>query len=529
MPPSTILYARKSTESEDRQIASIDSQIAELKSLALRRGIPISQVLTESKSAKAPGRPVFGQLMRRVQRGEVGTVLCWKLDRLARNHLDHGQVLQALAERKFRIVTPERDYTEDGNDRFLGNFEFGIATKYIDDLRANVCRGNRARRERGWPNFRPPIGYLEDHTTKTVGKDPERFPLIRRMWDLLLAETHRPSQILKLANEEWGLRTRQAGRRGGTPMQIQHLYFVFANHFYMGVIRLRSGETHRGAFPPMVTSEEFERVQEILGRPGRPRPSRHEFPYAGLLRCAQCGDVLTPEEHVKPSGRRYVYYRCRNRLRKDACSFPSLPELVFEEAAVANLARLAIPAEAVRWMLENARASYEGDAARRGATREALQGAMDSAMRESEMLLTLRLRGQVDEETFEKRRVETTDRQVRLRLQLERPEASPDELLERVQRVLDFAANARAVFEISDAVRRRQIIQAVSSNWKVKGKECVYVAKEPFSFVEKSTKLHDWSACLEDVRTWVVDNFANFHLPEISRLQGGDTVPRNLG
>ncbi len=517
MPPTAVLYARKSSESEDRQVLSIDSQISELKAVALRRGVPVAEVLTESKSAKAPGRPVFGQLMRSVQRGEVGTILCWKLDRLARNHLDHGKVLQALAERRLRIVTPERDYTEDGNDRFLGNFEFGMATKYIDDLRANVRRGNRARRERGWPNFRPPIGYIEDHAAKTVVKDPERFPLVQRMWDYLLAGTHRPSQILKLANEEWGLRTRKSARRGGVPMQLQHLYFVFSNPFYMGVIRLRSGETCRGAFPAMVTPEQFERAQQILGRPGRTRPSRHEFAYAGLLRCARCGDVLTPEEHTKRSGKRFVYYRCRARLGKAACRVPLLPESVFEQAAKESLARIAVPKDAVQWMLENARQSYESDAERRRAARDSLQGALRDAAQESEALLTLRLRGQVDDETFERRRLEIADRKVRLQLQLERPEARPEDLLERVQRVLEFAANARALFEISGPVRRRQIVQATSSNWKVDGRECVSVAQEPFSFLEKSARKQDWWTCLEEVRTWVCENFAHFRIPDLSQ------------
>jgi hypothetical protein len=339
------------------------------------------------------------------------------------------------------------------------------------------------------------------------------------MWDLLLAETHRPSQIVKLANEEWGFHTRTYGRRGGKPLQLQHLYTVFSNPFYMGLIRIQSGETHRGAFPPMVTPQEFERAQAILGRPGRSRPSRHEFTYAGLLHCTRCGGVLTPEEHIKRSGKRYVYYRCRARLRKAACALPSLPERVFERAAAANLARLAIPKDAVQWMLENARASYESDAAGRQAAREVLQGALESATRESETLLTLRLRGQVDDEAFEKRRLEIADRQARLRLQLERPEARPDELLAHVQRVLEFAANARAIFEISDAVRRRQIVQAVSSNWKVEGKECLYLAKEPFSFLGKSARKQDWWTCLVDVRTWVVDNFANFSLPDLSDVK----------
>src|SRR5262245_55376298 len=143
--PTHVIYARKSTESDDRQVLSIDSQVQELKLLALRRGLDPPEILIEKFSAKAPGRPVFGSLMKRIGRGEVDAVLCWKMDRLARNHLDTGQVLQALADGKLpRVITPEREYTADGNDRFLGNFEFGIATKFIDDLRANVRRGNRA-------------------------------------------------------------------------------------------------------------------------------------------------------------------------------------------------------------------------------------------------------------------------------------------------------------------------------------------------------------------------------------------------
>src|SRR5687768_6918023 len=123
--PIHVVYARKSTESDDRQVLSIDSQIQELKLLALRRGLQVDEVLTEAHSAKAPGRPIFGSLMKRVRKGEIAGVLCWKMDRLARNHFDHGQVLQALADgRLTRVITSDREYTADGNDRFLGNFEF---------------------------------------------------------------------------------------------------------------------------------------------------------------------------------------------------------------------------------------------------------------------------------------------------------------------------------------------------------------------------------------------------------------------
>src|SRR6185437_13509352 len=139
-----VIYARKSTESEDKQVLSIPAQIEELRRIASREGVSVARTLTESKSAKEPGRPVFGELMRDVYRGKIRGLLCWKMDSLARNHLDTGQILQALADDKLeRVITSDRIYTRDGNDRFMGTFELGIATKFIDDLRANVKRGLR--------------------------------------------------------------------------------------------------------------------------------------------------------------------------------------------------------------------------------------------------------------------------------------------------------------------------------------------------------------------------------------------------
>src|SRR5438552_4157392 len=103
-----VIYARKSTESEDRQVLSIDSQVRELRQLASKHGVSVSDVLTESRSAKAPGRPVFTELMRRIRRGEIDGVLCWKMDRLARNPYDSGMILQAQADGKLkRIITSD--------------------------------------------------------------------------------------------------------------------------------------------------------------------------------------------------------------------------------------------------------------------------------------------------------------------------------------------------------------------------------------------------------------------------------------
>ncbi len=494
--PSHIIYARKSTESDDRQVLSIDSQIQELKLLALRRGLQVDEVLTEARSAKAPGRPVFGSLMKRVGKGEIAGVFCWKMDRLARNHFDHGQVLQALADGKLtRVITSDREYTADGNDRFLGNFELGIATKFIDDLRQNVRRGNRARFQRGWPNYRPPIGYLEDRSgpTTVVVPDKDRYPIVRQVWDLLLQRRMNPIEIARWA-EAHGLRTRKTARLGGKPLCFQAVFKLFGNPYYMGLIRLKSGESYRGAHQPMVTPDEFEQAQEILGRPTRTHFIRHVFAYAGLLTCGQCGRKLIPEEHVKRSGKRFVYYRCRGRAGGKPCPNPCLPEATLERQLEADLRRLTLPPAAVQWIRDTIRPKLQATIQERAAQRHGREQALADAARESDALLTLKLRGQVDDGTFERRRLGLLDRQAKLRLQLDQPAPTPEELLKRVETALNFGASLPQAFREGDAVRRRQIFHAICANPTVRDRKALYKANEPWSFFENAGLTRSWCA-----------------------------------
>jgi len=94
------LYARKSTDEERRQVTSLDAQTRELRDLAKREGIFIYETIEESKTAKCPGRPLFNQMLDRIQQGEANGLLCWDIDRLYRNPVDEGRV---------RWPSPRRD------------------------------------------------------------------------------------------------------------------------------------------------------------------------------------------------------------------------------------------------------------------------------------------------------------------------------------------------------------------------------------------------------------------------------------
>jgi site-specific DNA recombinase len=512
-----VIYARKSTESEDRQVVSIESQVNELRLLAARQSIQVAEVLTESHSAKRPGRPVFDEMLRRIHRGQVRGILCWKMDRLARNHLDHGAILQALADGLLeRIVTTDRPYTGNGTDRFIGNFELGMATKYSDDLSQNVRRGNRVRLEQGWITHNPPLGYLIDKDTKTIVKDPDRFELVRRMWDLLLTGTMRPEVILTIANKEWHFRTRQFKRAGGNPLSRTTLYNIFANPFYTGVIRLRSGQTYVGAHDAMVSQAEFDRVQEILGRTGRERPKLHAFAFTGILQCGHCGGAITAEEHVKKSGRRYVYYHCSRRRAGVVCREPMISESELIAQLSRELERLRMPEAVHSWLCREALAQTESEQERENQVHRTIQQALDGLGREEGNLLDLRTRDLITDDVFLTKRRHLQERRTSLQNRLrsdERRSSTGDALV----KAFTFAARAQEVFETGTAVQKRMILEAAGSNHTLKARRVALSLDKPLDRVAEAGGLSNWSGLLDDVRTWILENGPLFGIPDLAR------------
>ncbi len=114
-----VLYARKSTTDESRQVRSIHDQILECRQLATKLGLNVVKVLQESKSAKIPSqRPVFQQMMEDITKGKYDAILAWNPDRLARNMLEGGIIIHLIDEKILKDLKFVTHYfTKDANAR----------------------------------------------------------------------------------------------------------------------------------------------------------------------------------------------------------------------------------------------------------------------------------------------------------------------------------------------------------------------------------------------------------------------------
>ena len=162
-----VIYIRKSTDRDDKQALSLESQLDFCRSVAKSEKLEVIEVIEESKSAKAPWREKFTDMMARATKQQFDAIICWKMNRLARNPLDAGTITWCLQKGNIqKIITSDGTFTPDTNELLL-SVQFGLSSQFIKDLRKDVKRGMQTAVEKWIVVQRQPVGYARD---KNIGK-----------------------------------------------------------------------------------------------------------------------------------------------------------------------------------------------------------------------------------------------------------------------------------------------------------------------------------------------------------------------
>ena len=155
-------YERKSTEGEDRQILSIESQRRDNLSRITKGGLNVVAQYSEAKSAKKPGREEFNKMMSRIESGDIQGIICWALDRLARNPVDAGRIQWALQTGMLKHISVASGDHYAGDNVIVLGVHLGAANQFVIDLSKNVKRGLREKALQGWPNGVAHLGFLNE-------------------------------------------------------------------------------------------------------------------------------------------------------------------------------------------------------------------------------------------------------------------------------------------------------------------------------------------------------------------------------
>ena len=472
------LYARKSSESEDRQIQSIEDQISRLKKLAISLGIIIKEkdILTESKSAKKPNnRPIFDEMLNRIEKGEAQGILSWQLNRLSRNPVDSGRIGWMLQQGILKsIQTIDKEYKPEDNV-LLFSVESGMANQFIIDLKKTSRRGMEGKAERGWLPSRAPIGYLNDKLNHTIIEDPERFSLVRKMWDMMLTGAYTPTKILEIITKEWRFKTPKWNRSGDKELAKSGIYNMFSNIFYTGNFNW-GGEHYKGIHKPMITEDEFDRVQRLLGKSGKPRFGKHLHLYTGIIRCSECGCLHTACTKVKTlistgEQKLYDYYYCTRKKKSIKCSQKkALTEKNLENQIGKILENSEINPIFLQWALDYLNTRNDKEVEDRTKIYQSQQNSYNKLQRELDNLTRMFYKELIEEEYFIKESEELKQKIKESKLILEKTEDRALKWLEFTKKTFQFATYARKHFFAPETTpeQKKEIMLGLGWNWTIK-------------------------------------------------------------
>lgn len=493
-----VIYARKSTSGLKRQSKSIEDQVDSMREIAEKNGYKVVKVFTERQSAKRPGRrPVFDAMIKYIEDGRANAILCWRANRLARNSLEGGKIVNMLETEVIKVVRTHGSIYHSYDNILPLMIEFGMASQYSRDMIDDIKRGMQTNCEQGLFNHKAPQGYrnsrdvfnnnkpmvIKDISTIN-GVEENRFELIKKMFGAYLTGNYTVPEVYRML-EEWGYTNPDTGKMIG----LGTLHHILEDMFYAGHIRnYKTGELIRGQWEPMITMAEYDRIQEIKGRYVRehgkkPRVSIHSrrFELRGVMRCATCQCSIIPEMQRKRLANggytEHVYYRCTHKSKNRPCS---LWGGIKQEEAYAQIDALldkyTIGSELYEWGIEILRDIYEEEIAQRHNVKNMQYSSVDKLKQRLKKYADMHADGLITEEEFAEMSSDTRSMIDEIEESKREVEEHAKGWYEIIGKTLEILVDPKEKFDAATcAGEKRSILQAIGpdpvlNNGKVIGK-----------------------------------------------------------
>lgn len=498
-------YIRVSTVRQGQTGTSLTEQREAIERYAQRWSLQITKEYEEKETAAKQGRPVFSQMLKALKQGKARGVIIHKIDRSARNLRDWaeiGDLIDAGFEVHFANENLDLD-TRGG--RLSADIQAVVAADYIRNLREEVKKGFYGRLKQGYYPMPAPIGYVDMGQAKPKEPHPVQGPLVAKAFELYLTGRW---GLCSLAEKmyELGLRTKRGGK-----VAKNTLHRILRNPFYTGIIRVKvRNETFGGRHKAIIPTTLFTKVQEILSGKNVDQKQRHYFIFRRLLRCAHCQNRLIGELQKKR-----VYYRCQNKL----CPQKTIREDRIDETLTALFGQLRFNDTEHDELCREIRRRYETVDERMIAAVKASQLRLEQARTRLSNLTDAYIDGMIEKEIYLEKKNSLIMEEKAVQEQLANAEQGSEKILERIEDFLELANKAYLSYKMANGTERRELVQAVISNFTVEGKSLIYKLHYPFRAIVERQKFTGGGAEREAARiipallSQLEDYFAN-HQPE---------------
>lgn len=469
-----VFYGRVSSKEQEEEGFSIPAQKRAAAEYASKHGLEVAAEFIDVETAKKAGRTQFNEMLKFLKKNpRIRTVVVEKTDRLYRNFSDYvtidGLGLTIHFYRENVVLTPESN----SHEKFIHGIKVLMAKNYLDNLSEEVKKGMTEKARQGLYPSHAPLGYLNDRITKTLVVDPERAPLVRKLFELYAHDKYSMRDLHRYGLEH-GLT--YPPPYSGRPVAMCTIARMLRNPIYAGRFQWK-GKVYESRHERLISEDLFNIVQAKLAGRVLGSPKARTFPYVGLVLCGHCGCMVTAE--IKKE--RYVYYHCTGF--KGKCPEKYIREEQLEEKLNKIVKGIHMPEAILDWLIEALQESHADE----------LRFHQDALvpLKAQEQRLELRLNRlyedkldeKITEAFWETKHQEYQAELERVRLLIHAHQQAEAKNLEIGIRTLELARTLYPRYSEQSSEEKRKLLDFVVSNCTLKEGELTPVYRQPFDLI----------------------------------------------
>jgi site-specific DNA recombinase len=470
-----VLYARVSSKDQEREGFSIPAQLKLLHEYALKHDFKIIREFVDVETAKCAGRKQFGEMARFFENNpNCRVVIVEKTDRLYRNFRD----CVTLEDLGVEIHLPKEGQVigkdARSQDKLVHGIQVVIARNYIENLREEVKKGLREKAAQGFYPGRAPFGYCHNTATHNIDPDPVKAPAVKRMFELYATGQHSLAALRKIMMTETGRLWPKS-----------HLERMLKNPLYCGLF-IWNDKTHQGKHTPLVSAHLFQQTQEVFRSFNRNKYRRHNFAFAGLLKCAHDDCTVTAEIQKQ----KYTYYRCTRFRGK--CALPFIREEELGKRLGQILQDIYVPDGVVAQVIAALSESQLQTNTAKKEQRQQLQKRLTSLRNRMDEAYSDKLDGVITPEFWQRKTAEWQQEEQQILLAMQGLEQASSDVLLTAKRAFELANKAYFLYVTQKPEDQAKLLKMVLSNCRIDGVSLYPTYRKPFDLIFQRAKTKDW-------------------------------------
>ena len=484
-----VILARVSTPKQEKEGLSLkDIQLPELRDYATKRDFEVVKEFVFSESADYKIRKKFNEMTDFVKESEdIKAIISYRVDRITRNYrdavkidelrLDHGKEIHFVYD---HLIINKDSVGRDIQDWDLKVF---LAKQYLNRLKEDAINTAKFKISRNeWPG-KATYGYrniAREDNSKWIVVEPLEAQVVEKMYEWYSTGSYSMKEIRAELKKVFNVNFSKG-----------NIDRILKNPFYCGTM-LYNEQEYPHNYDRVISQELFDKVQEIKAGYNKKHFKFAGLPflYRGLIRCADCGCLITPERKIKKSGKTYHYYHCTQYNGRHGAEW--LTEAGLTDQFAQAFSMLQMPREVVDDITNTLIASHKDKSEFHKDLLSRYQADYQRYEDRIERMYEDKLDGSITESYYEEKRKEYRAKQKEIENKTAKLRFADEEYYITSEYLVKLAAKASELFVSSEIHEKRLLLKMTLQNLVLNGKNIGYSWIKPFDAIANYAPRHAW-------------------------------------